>query len=73
MKKVAFVISGILLCCGLARCQNNKKDMKNDEKYQWDPGASAPAIYPMEFSKLNFMYADGDGVGLPGKSVGTTG
>jgi hypothetical protein len=67
MKKLQLILNITMLCYSIASCQNNKK-MK--EKFEWEPGISAPKNYPMEPTNVDFIYSDGERLGAMTTTVG---
>jgi hypothetical protein len=68
------------LCCSLSACQNSGTNgnqtnnhtspNKMPDKFDWNPGASAPGFYPMEYYDIQFVFADGTKQGMPNTTVG---
>jgi hypothetical protein len=45
----------------------------NEEKFDWNPGAAGVPNFPMEYSMISFVSADGTSVSSPSAIVGYTG
>ena len=67
MKKLLLIFNIGILCHGMVSCQNSKK---MDEKFDWNPGISAPKYYPMEVYKAHFVNADNSSIGAFPSVVG---
>jgi hypothetical protein len=62
MKKLLLILNAVLVCSSMLSCQNY---IKMHEKFEWEPGHSAPKNYPMEIYRIQFIYADNSAISWP--------